>query len=171
MNNKIIKQQYANTGCDKLSNLHLSYGCIPFDQMPFNSSLKNHNPKLLDLFDSIDVNGREHEIFARFIKNNTEIKGQLYTPKQDIKGFENIEKLIELYNGSLYCKHTNRRLENYKNHIYIRDYEEYTHKIIEKLKELTTTQILFVLGCNHLPIELIVMKKKTLWYACLRIQK
>lgn len=32
LNNKIIKKQLLHEECDKLSNLHLEYGCIPFDK-------------------------------------------------------------------------------------------------------------------------------------------
>lgn len=141
MNNKIIKQQYKFGGCDILSNLHLKYGCIPFDQMPFNSSLINHNPKLSDLFDCLDSRDREHEIFARYIKNNTETIGQLYTPKEDIERFDNIDELMQFYNGLLYYKHGQRRLESYKNYIYIKGYEEDTLHIIEKLKGLSSSGI------------------------------
>lgn len=121
LNNKIIKQQYSHDRCHLLSNLYLKYGCIPFDQMPFNTSLVGHNPKIADVFYCLDPASREHEIFARFIKNNTEIKGQLYTPKQDIKNFENIDALIKTYNRRLYHKHQHRKLEDYKEHIYISD--------------------------------------------------
>ena len=109
--------------------------------MPFNSSLKNHNPKLSDLFNCIDITNREHEIFARLIKNNTEQKGQLYTPKKDIINFENIDNLIENWNNSLYWKHTNRRLENFKEHIFIKGYEEDAFHIVEKLKLLSSVGI------------------------------
>lgn len=141
MNNKVIKKQYRFGGCDILSNLNLEYGCIPFDKMPFNSSLINHNPKLSDLFDCLDSSHREHELFARLIENNIELKGQLYTPQKDIKGFDAIEELIKVYNGSLYYKHTHRRLENYKNNIYINGYEEDTFHIIKKLKDLSSNGI------------------------------
>lgn len=141
LNNKIIKQQYKFGGCNKLSNLHLDYGCIPFDKMPFIFSLKDHNPKLSDLFDCIDSGDREHEIFARLIKNNTEMRGQLYTPQKDIIGFKDSEGLMRLYNNALYYKHTNRKLENYKNNIYIKEYEEDTFHIVEELKELSTTGV------------------------------
>ena len=36
---------------------------------------KTHVPTLSDLFDSLDVDGREHEILAWIVKNNTEQKG------------------------------------------------------------------------------------------------
>lgn len=46
LNNKIIKLQKDKYGdyCKKLSNLRVVYGCIPFDEMPFVSSLIGHNP-------------------------------------------------------------------------------------------------------------------------------
>jgi len=138
LNNKIIKQQYEHEECEKLSNLYLKYGCIPFDQMPLNSSLINHNPKSTDLLDCIDSTNREHEVFASFIRNNTEAKSRLYTPQKEITGFGNIDSLIRLYNETLYYKHTDRRLENYKDHIYIRGYEKDTLQIIKKLKDLSS---------------------------------
>lgn len=141
LNNKVIKKQYKDEPCEKLSKLNLDYGCIPFDEMPFNSSLKDHNPKLSDLYDCIDATNREHELFARYIKNNTEQKGQLYTPKKDIMNFENIDNLMRIWNDSLYYKHQNRRLESFKEHIYIKGYEEDAFHIIEKLKALSSVGI------------------------------
>lgn len=141
LNNTILKQQYGTVQVDKLSNLNLSYRCIPFDEMPFNTSLINHNPKLSDLFDCIDSTNREHELFARHVKNNTEINGQLYTPQKEIVGFDNINDLIQKYNDKLYYKHQSRKLEIYNNHFYIKEYEEDTFHIIEKLKKLSSTGI------------------------------
>lgn len=141
LNNKVIKQQYRFGGCERLSNLYLDYGCIPFDEMPFNTSLRNHNPKLLDLLDCIDATNRDHEFFARFIKNNTEMKGQLYTTKRDIMGFEDIDSLMWTYNSKLYYRHQHRNLEDHKDNIYIKGYEEDTLNIIQKLKELSSSGI------------------------------
>lgn len=141
LNNKIIKKQYNNSSCELLSNLKLEFGCIPFDQMPFNSALINHNPKLSDLFSSINTEGRKHEILARHIKNNTEQKGQLYSPIKEIENFENIEELIEEWNDSLYRKHKHRQIEIYKNHVFIKGYESDTYNIIEKLKEISSNGI------------------------------
>jgi energy-coupling factor transporter ATP-binding protein EcfA2 len=141
LNNKVIKKQCPHTSCELLSNLNLDYGCIPFDEMPFNSSLKNHNPKLSDLFDCINTANREHEMFARFIKNNTEQKGQLYTSNKNITTFENIDNLIQIWNNTLYRKHKNRRLEDYKEHVFIRGYEEDTFHIVEKLTKMSSTGI------------------------------
>jgi len=141
LNNKVLKRQYSSEMCPKLSNLNLQFGCIPFDEMPFNTSLIDHNPKLSDLFDCVDHTNRDHELFARLIKNNTEIKSQLYTHRKDIKSFENIDNLMQTYNGKLYRTHQNRKLEEYKDHIYIKEYEEDAFRIIEKLKDLTSRGI------------------------------
>lgn len=112
MNNRIIKSQYDEFKCNSLSDLYLKYGCIPFDKMPYCTSLPQHNPRLFDLFESIPVSNREHELFARYITNNTEIEGHLFTPKTEIKGFKDIDSLIQKYNATLYYKHEGRRNEN-----------------------------------------------------------
>ncbi|MBL6446723.1 AAA family ATPase [Fulvivirga sp. 29W222] len=138
VNNRVIKKQRGDQPCDRLSNLILKYGCIPFDEMPFNSSLLNHNPKLFHLLDSIDSSNRQHELFARFIKNNTEMRGMLYTPKKEIEHFENLEELVEKYNNSLYFKHTHRRIETYKGHFFIKGYEEDTFEIVNELIKLSS---------------------------------
>ena len=57
-------------------------------------------------------------------RNNIEIKGQLYTSRADITGFQNIDELMRTYNNKLYRKHKYSSLEDYKGHIFIREYEE-----------------------------------------------
>lgn len=141
LNNRIIKKQYNYNSCNKLSNLHLEFGCIPFDQMPFATSLVGHNPPIQDLLECIPINGREHEFLARIIKNNTEENCQIYTDEKDLVQFENISNLVDKYNSLLYKTHQNRRIEKYKNFYYIKGYEEDTIKIIQILKNLSTTGI------------------------------
>lgn len=141
MNNRVIKWQYWSEQCSGLSNLFLNYGCIPFDRMPYCTSLRQHNPRIYDLFESIPVSGHEHELFARYIKNNTEIEGHLFTPKTEIEGFDDIDGLIRRYNSSLYYKHAGRRLEEYKDHIYIKGYVEDSTEIIKKLQELASSGV------------------------------
>lgn len=141
LNNKIIKKQYTNSPCVLLSNLNLEFGCIPFDQMPFNSALINHNPKLSDLFASIDIENRKHEILARHIKNNTEQKGQLFTAISEIENFENVEELINQWNDNLYWKHNDRQIGDFRKNVFIKGYEVDTFNIIDKLKDKSSTGI------------------------------
>lgn len=141
MNNRVIKWQLWSEQCDGLSNLYLSYSCIPFDCMPYCTSLRQHNPKIYDLFESIPASGHEHELFDRYIKNSTEIEGHLFTKKDEIEGFDDIDGLIEKFNSSLYYKHTGRRIEEYRKHLYIRSYVEDSTAIIKKLQELASSGV------------------------------
>lgn len=141
MNNRIIKFQYNGEQCHNLSDLYLDYRCIPFDHMPYCTSLRQHNPRIYDLLESIPIDRHEHELFARYIKNNTEIDGHLFTPKSTIDEFKDIDGLIRKYNASLYYKHTGRRLEEYKDHIYIKGYVEDSTEIIKKLKNLASSGV------------------------------
>lgn len=109
--------------------------------MPYCTSLRQHNPKIFDLFESIPVLGHEHELFARYIKNNTEIEGHLFTPKSEIEGFDDINGLMRKYNSSLYYKHIGRRIEEYKDHLYIKSYVEDSTEIIKKLQELASSGV------------------------------
>ncbi|MGJ8689986.1 MAG: ATP-dependent DNA helicase [Gammaproteobacteria bacterium] len=141
LNNKIIKLQYQSEECKRLSNLNLKWGCIPFDEMPFATSLINHNPRIFDLFDSLPSANREHELFARYIRNNIEIHSQLYTSRRELVGFNNIDALVENFNKRLYWKHAHRRIESYKEHFYVRCYEDDTHSIIIRLRDLSAIGI------------------------------
>lgn len=142
LNNRIIKWQCWNDGCPLLSGLNLSYGCIPFDKMPFCTSLRNHNPRIYDLLDCLSEKDREHELFARQIQNNTEIEGMLFTAKKDIVGFDNIDALISTYNRKLYLpKHEHRKLMTFHDFVYIKGYADDSAFIIQKLRDLTTSGI------------------------------
>lgn len=137
MNNKVIKKQYILAQYSMLSNLYLNKSCIPFDRMPYVYSLKEHNPRIRDLFECISCENRGYELFARGIKNNIEINNRLYTAKSEIENVEGLEDLIEKYNQKLHSSHSALKIDRYKENFYIRGYEENTKFIIEKLKELT----------------------------------
>lgn len=143
MNNKIIKKQTHNEPNSKLSNLVLKWGCIPFDQMPFTTSLINHNPRIYDLFDCISHENREHEFLARLIQNNTEIKGELFTPLNEVEKFDNLNTFIKKYNALIYRPtQSNRLIEFYKDSfLYMKGYKENTIEIIKKLQELSNQGI------------------------------
>lgn len=142
MRNKVIKRQKNKNVCDLLSGLNLSYGCKTFDDMPFTSSLINHNPRLFDLLECLDIQGREHELLGRVIKNNTETKGMLFTPIDSLKRFDNVDKLIKEYNSRIYIKkHKGRLLMIYKDHLYIKGYAEDSCYILKRLQELSNKRV------------------------------
>src|SRR5690606_8646221 len=75
MHNQTIKPQYAGEPCRWLSNLHLQMGCTPFEIMPFCTSPRAHNPRLSDLLEALDTEGRRHELLARRLRTNVEQHG------------------------------------------------------------------------------------------------
>ena len=142
MNNKVIKNQQQSYTNDNLSGLYVKNGCIPFDSMPFNISLIGHNPRLSDLFACIDAAERQHEILARLVRNNTEIKGQLFTPVNDIVGFDDITVLVRTYNDSLWhghCENSKLVIEN--GHIFINGYKNDTRFIVAELENLAKSGV------------------------------
>ncbi len=143
MHNQTLKSQYFQEGCGHLSDLKLLYGCIPFDEMPFCTSLPGHNPRFWDLADCINVNERGHELLARRVKNNVERRGNLYSPVEELSGFGGgIEELVSQYNNLLYYKHKDiRGLVIDKQHVFINGYEDDTCKILKKLKEFSSTGV------------------------------
>ena len=142
LNNKIIKRQleksYINS---KLSEMWLKNGCIPFDDMPFNTSPIKHNPKISDLFECIQSEDRKHELFARFIRNNTEIRGHIYTPVEEVKKLGSAKTLVETYNKSLWFGHEGRRIKEFRQHLYISEYEDNTLIALRHLKDLAVSGI------------------------------
>lgn len=142
LNNRIIKLQKDRISCFALSNLFLSNKSIPFEKMPFMMSLKGHNPSINDLLNCIKIEGREHELLARHIKNNTEQKGNLYTNIDELRDFGDVDSLIQKYNNCLYYKHKPQgNIEKYKNYVYINEYESNVCDIILKLKDLAKYSI------------------------------
>jgi energy-coupling factor transporter ATP-binding protein EcfA2 len=142
MNNKVIKNQQQSLANDNLSGLYVKNGCIPFDSIPFNFSPIGHNPRLGDLFACIDATERQHEILARLVRNNTEIKGQLFTPVKDIVGFDDIAALVRTYNAALWHgHHENSKLVIETGHIFINGYKNDTLFIIAELEDLSKSGV------------------------------
>jgi len=141
MHNQILKSQYLRDGCYLLSDMKLQFGCIPFDTMPFCTSLPWHNPRYWDLVVSFDGTGRNHELLARCVKNNVERHGILYTPVADVEEFGEVNGLISTYNNKLYHTHTERRLVFDKGHVFISEYENDTVSIVEKLQAYASSGI------------------------------
>lgn len=154
MNNVIIKNQYSSgyyskyyeewikAGNSHLSYLYLANGCKQFDSLPFNRSPIGHNPKLGTIFECIPYKDRRPELFARFIRNNTEGKGLLFTDIDELSNFPDYIQLIREYNNSLWSGHrpaSDLMLEH--NQVFINDYKLDTCMIIEELQELAESGI------------------------------
>lgn len=134
LHNSIIRAQYSSESCWRLSNLSVEFGCIPFETMPFCTSLRGHNPRFADLAEALEGGDRRHEMLARRLHINVEQHGMLYTPAEDLKRFGDTTALISEFNSNLYYKHGHRMLEQDKGHVFIRGYEDETAAIISDLQ-------------------------------------
>lgn len=141
MHNLILKSQYHRDGCNKLSDIKLKYGCIPFETMPFCTSLPDHNPRYWDLIESLDPSQRNHEMLARRVKNNVEHNSILYTPEIELEPFGDLKELISTHNSKLYIRHPGRALFTDKKHVSISEYEDQTVAIIQKLQKYASSRI------------------------------
>lgn len=141
MHNQTIKLQYHWEGCALLSSMKIQYGCIPFDTMPFCTSLPGHNPRYSDLLESLNASNRKHELLARRVKNNVERHGILYTPVADFEKLGDVNGLFSAYNTKLYYKHKERRLILDKKHLFICGYENDTCSIVKKLQEYSSSGV------------------------------
>jgi hypothetical protein len=134
MRNEWLKAQYHWEENARLSNLYFSYQCIPFEEMPFCTAPRAHNPRFWDLINSLDATGRTHELLARRVQRNVEDRGILYTAVADLEDLGDVAALIATYNGNLYYKHRPARnlvLDN--GHVFIQSYEDDTYDIVTKL--------------------------------------
>jgi hypothetical protein len=139
MHNQVLRPQHYGESCGRLSGLNLLYGCIPFDQMPFCTSLPGHNPRYRDLVESLDVTDWSYELLARRVRNNVERHGILYTPVADLEGFGrrhqtglHLQRLLQAH-GAPARAGQGARLHP--------GYEDGTVSIVEKLQEHASSGI------------------------------
>lgn len=137
MNNKTIKLQYFGSKNYNLSGLNLKNKSIPFEMLPLISSLYKHNPKAGDLFECIDLSDRKDELFYRYIKNNTERNGILYTSINEFDNKEEIVHLINSINNKFIEQHYSRKLVLEKDYIYIDGYQNDTLYILKEIQDMS----------------------------------
>ncbi len=140
MNNVIIKNQRIYTPNSALSNLYFHNGCRPFERMPFIQPPKGHTPKLRMLLSCIPTKDRKHELLAKLIRNNTEMKGCLFTPLSEITGYDNIPLLAKEYNDRIWFGHLEKsRLVIENDCIYMNGFKDDTCQIIAKLRTMAAS--------------------------------
>lgn len=130
----IMKYQISDQSNNWISYLSLRNECIPFDKMPFDTSLVFHNPSLIDVLSCISSKGREHEILSRRIRINTEQNVQLFTPTEEVAHIGDVVELSNRFNSLLIPKHVPRRsLIVEKDRVFINGYVSDTVEIINDL--------------------------------------
>lgn len=139
MNNIVIKNQYEVSQNTRLSNLYVKNGAIPFDSIPFTFSPIKHNPPFDILINCFEVDEHKSEMLTRYVKNNTECNGDLFTCLKDIdEPREEIQKLVAEYNGKLWYGHRpDNELKIDKGQIFIQKYVKDCRFIIDRLQKLS----------------------------------
>ena len=80
------------------------------------------------------MNNREDELLYRYIQNNAEKNGILYTPIEEINNKEKLPELVNNINIKFIPQHYFRKLVIEKDYIYIKSYEDDTIQILKKLQ-------------------------------------
>lgn len=137
--NSVIKDQLYYAPNKYIDNLYLKNQSIPFDTMPYAMSLFNHNISWFHLHSAIDSYGREHELFGKYIRDNSENNNILYTDISDGEKFGDVNELVKKYNFSLVkngVDRTGRRKIKLENGLLcINSYEANSIDIIKIIKE------------------------------------
>lgn len=138
MRNKVIKSQICDEENKFLSNLKLQFGSIPFETMPFCTSLIDHNPEMRDIYGCIPMANSEPQLLAKYLQNNTSSNGHLYTKIDEVKDHGDIDYLIREHNRKVYKTHHSRDLCRFgKNFVYIKEHYEDTKYVLEELINLS----------------------------------
>lgn len=142
LRNDIIRDQLSDRSNNLLSYLYLVNESIPFDKMPFATSLSKHNVHFAHLVGCIDMEGREHEFLARNVNDAAYESNILYMDVKEVDQ-EYYTSLIENYNGRLHNsrRQQQRKIGIFNNTLCINYYVEETKSIILKLREYASTGI------------------------------
>jgi AAA domain/UvrD-like helicase C-terminal domain len=142
LNNVVLKKQLSTDKSGLLSNMYFQHGCKVFDDMPFCSALKDHNPTKLSLIDCIPSKNRTHEFLARRVSQNTRTKKILYTPIEEVEKVYDVDKEINAFNSKIWSGHKpDRELRKYSKYIYNHGAEKNCYEIFTKIVSLTNSGI------------------------------
>lgn len=137
LKNSVIRYQLNEEKEQKVDELCLKAGVLPFDGMPFSASLLRHNPKFYDLVKVFNLNDYQYELIKRILDKNSIEDGTIYCSRDIFFNFDNLEENIKKFNKLVPSFQSERQILEYKNNFYIRDYELSTFYIIEFLLKLS----------------------------------
>lgn len=140
--NRVIKDQLAYEPNEKLGGLYLQYGCIPFENQPYCTNLLCHEVAIEDLYCCIDPEPYEDNLLAGWVARESLESRTLYVKDDEaVSLFSDIDALIARHNGTLYWKHTSRRIEHEKGHLFVKGDEDDVVAILEGLIKLSSTGV------------------------------
>lgn len=143
MTNRIIKEQWPFNISKSLPHLYLSKGSLLFDFMPFYFNPKGHIASLDKVLECVSSENRRFEFFSRYLRNNTEQNGLIYTHINELDFWgnkENITKLVQSFNEHLDDYTATEKIEFYGDYVFQKGTESNTVDIIKKMINLSSVQ-------------------------------
>ena len=139
LRNDVIRDQLADCPNNRLSYLYLKNEAIPFDEMPYASSLYKHNVTTSRLHRCLDIDDCEHQYLSAIVNSEAYDSNTLYVAI-DEKSLDYYLYVKNIFNKSLYKseKQQLRRIESFFNYLYVKNYFELTKAIIGKLQQYTS---------------------------------
>ena len=139
LRNDVIRDQLADCPNNRLSYLYLKNEAIPFDEMPYASSLYKHNVTTSRLHRGLDIDDCEHQYLSAIVNTEAYDSNTLYVAI-DEKSLDYYLYEKDIFNKSLYKseKQQLRRIESFFNYLYVKNYFELTKAIIGKLQQYTS---------------------------------
>ena len=137
MENVVIRDQLSD-GCNFVfEQAYFKPGCGMFDRMPYAMSFLKHNVSWFHLIKVVDMLDKEYQFLYRRIQHNTENEKILYTPISELEEFDNLPELVDKYNQVyLSIKKKGENILVIENgFVYIKDYENKSINIIQKLEQ------------------------------------
>ena len=142
LRNDVIRDQLANRTNNRLSYLYLRNEAIPFDEMPYASSLCGHNLSKSKLHKCLEIYDCEHQYVSSMVNKEAYDSNTLYVTVDDDK-LDYYQYEVDIFNHILYDskKQQLRKIETFANHLYVKNYYEITKSVIEKLQQYTSEGI------------------------------
>lgn len=139
LKNDVIRDQLADRPNNRLSYLYLKNEAIPFDEMPYASSLCGHNLLKSRLHKCLEIYDCEHQYVSAMVNKEAYDSNTLYVTVDDNQ-LDYYQYELDIFNRSLYKSKRQqlRKIEAFANHLYVKNYYEITKSVIEKLQQYTS---------------------------------
>ena len=139
LKNDVVRDQLSDRSNNRVSYLYLKNEAIPFDEMPYASSLYGHNLPKSRLHKYLEVYDCEHQYVSAMVNKEAYDSNTLYVTVDDSK-LDYFRYELEVFNQNLYKskKQQLRKIETFTNHLYVKGYYDVTKSVMEKLQQYTS---------------------------------
>lgn len=139
LKNDVVRDQLSDRSNNRVSYLYLKNEAIPFDEMPYASSLYGHNLPKSRLHKCLEVYDCEHQYVSAMVNKEAYDSNTLYVTVDDRK-LDYFRYELEIFNQNLYKskKQQLRKIETFTNHLYVKGYYDVTKSVMEKLQQYTS---------------------------------